>query len=186
MALLLNEFEDLCISTPDAELDQPLSYMQKERLRQIKICDFYLKSEVFNALCEGEVKDWIMFLDLFLSVQLPLHIQDEQECLFPLLFKGTAAQEKKIGETIRYICKEHKFDKGLTEFVMEDLSTLKKGRALVNPLRLELNLTTLLKGLSNHAHWELESFLPLVEEKLDKADLEKMAARMRETRAQLQ
>lgn len=186
MAVILREFEDLCATIPDAELDQPLSYLQKEQLRQIKICNFYLKSEVFSALCEGEVKDWIMFLDLFLSVQFPLHIQDEQECLFPLLFKGAAAQEKEIGETIRYICKEHKFEKGLTEFVMEDLSTLKKGRMLINPLRLELNLTTLLKGLANHAHWEIERFLPLAEEKLDNADLEKIASRMREMRAKLQ
>ncbi|MEP5701474.1 MAG: hemerythrin domain-containing protein, partial [Sneathiella sp.] len=132
----------------------PLGYLKAEHGRQRAICRYFKDADVFARMCEGEGLEDVKRLYVFLTDQLPLHVKDEQDGLFPLLARHANEDEKEVREAIRFLRREQEFDKDLIDFILADLKTLLKGRKLVNSLRLELNLDTLLEGLCRHSKWE--------------------------------
>ncbi len=160
----------------------PLGYLRAEHGRQLAICQYFRDEDVFAKMCEGEGLKDVKRLYVFLTDQLPLHVKDEQDGLFPLLARHAKEDEKEVREAIRFLRREQEFDKDLIDFILADLKTLLKGRKLVNSLRLELNLETLLDGLCRHAKWEAESLLPIAERVLGPDVRQEVKSRMQSWR----
>ena len=163
---------------PDSLLDCPIDYIGREHTRQMALCGYFRDKDLFTRMCRGEAQEAVRSLYSFLTQQLPVHVRDEQQALFPLLIRYAGDADRKVRDGVRFVRREQEFDKSLIEFVLADLETLHKGRALVNPLRLELNLETLLEGIDRHARWERDHLLPEAEKALPLSAKQEIRERM--------
>lgn len=169
---------ELINEIPRSLLATPLTFIKRQHERNVSICHYYQDNDVFVAMCEGDAPKTLLSLYFFLTQQLPRHMRDEQEGLFPLLRRSETELTRTVQNHIAVAQREQEFDKGIIEFVLADLDVLMRSRPLVNPLRLELNLQTFLKGLASHASWEVETILPLAASLLSPADLTILAKKM--------
>ncbi|WP_169546302.1 hypothetical protein [Sneathiella aquimaris] len=178
MVPISQPLRDVCQPLPVEELEFPLTYLQQEHKRHIDICHYFLRPDIFQTMCSPQGQELAARLYMFLTSQLPLLIKDEQQELFPRLLQSAGGRE--LQKNIEFASREHKFDIDLIEFVLADLKPLCKGHILVNPLRLELNLTTLLEGVARHAKWESETLISYAQDTLSNADLQSLSKKMKE------
>jgi len=178
--MLINDCHarELINEIPRTLLASPLKYIRRQHERNVSICLYFQDIEIFIAMCEGKAPKTLLSLHHFLTQQLPRHMRDEQEGLFPLL-KGLDDEASHTAQDyITIAIREQKFDKDIVEFVLADLDVLLRSHRLVNPLRLELNLQTFLKGLASHANWEVKTILPLAESLLSEDKLATLSTKM--------
>ncbi|MEH6405420.1 MAG: hemerythrin domain-containing protein [Sneathiella sp.] len=170
--------KELINEIPRTLLANPLTYIKRQHERNVSVCHYYQDNDVFCAMCEGDAPKTLLSLHHFLTQQLPRHMRDEQEGLFPLLKAFQSKASRGAQEYINIATREQEFDKDIIEFVLADLDVLLRSRTLVNPLRLELNLQTLLEGLASHANWEIQTILPLAETLLSEEALAILSSKM--------
>ncbi len=163
---------------PDSLMDCPIDYIGREHTRHMALCGYFRDKELFARMCRGEAQDAVRCLHSFLTQQLPVHVRDEQQALFPLLIRYAGDADRKVRDGVKFVRREQEFDKSLIAFVLADLETLRKGHVLVNPLRLELNLETLLEGIDRHARWERDNLIPEAEKALPSAAKQEIRERM--------
>ncbi len=169
---------DIFHPLPDDLMDCPIDYIGREHARHMALCGYFRDKDLFAAMCQGEAPEAVQSLYSFLTQQLPVHVRDEQQALFPVLIRHAGDAAGKVQQDVKFVRREQEFDKSLIEFVLTDLQTLRKGRVLVNPLRLELNLETLLEGIDRHARWERDNLLPEAERTLPPTAKQEIRDRM--------
>ena len=138
----------------------PIDVFREDHARQQKICDV-LKDTV-EQLVEGEEPALLLSAISFFRNELPRHILDEEEGLFPILERH-ASDDPRIANVLKQLRKEHEFDDDLVSFILSDLDVLARGHDLANPVRLTINIRAFAEGLKRHSSWEESVVLPLAD-----------------------
>lgn len=157
-----------------ADLD-PISVIRDDHRRQIRLCDAL--SGMAEALVNGDQPALVISALSLFREELPRHIRDEEQSLFPLLEKRIG-DDPQFASLIKHLRSEHSFDEDLADFILEDLSTLEKGRSIPNPQRLFINLRAFAEALRRHTAWEESTVLSLAEERLTRDDLDTLRREM--------
>lgn len=157
----------------------PITVIRDDHRRQIRLCETL--TEMAETLAEGDQPALVLSALSLFREELPRHIKDEEEGLFPLLEKRLA-KDPQFKVMIKQLRHEHNFDEDLAEFVLEDLTILEKGHSIPNPQRLYNNLRAFTEALRRHTAWEEATVLSLAEERLTPADLDQLRRNMVERR----
>lgn len=116
----------------------------------------------------------------FLTRDLPLHHQDEEEDLFPLL-RSRCRPDDGIDAILAELDRDHAAESFLVRDIAVDLRAIAGGKPPESAARLLASLRLFAEGQRRHLHWENQVVVPLTEKRLTAKDLEalgrKMAAR---------
>ncbi|MFP4273610.1 MAG: hemerythrin domain-containing protein [Paracoccaceae bacterium] len=153
-------------------LGNPLDLIHEDHLYEREICatlDHLAETAQPNP---GEV----LLARAYLREELPLHLEDEEQDLFPLLLRRCEPDDE-IGKIIERLTAEHARTRADAPGVIEALSTLDRVGARIAP-----PLSERLTGFAAHArrHLILENalVLPFARLRLKPADLEQIRLRM--------
>lgn len=158
--------------TKIALLDEPLEFIHEDHLRERQIC------ALIDEIAHEETLDVAAVWDVhsFLNKELPLHLQDEDEDLFPLL-RSRCEREDEIDKVINKLKSDHTHAEGDTPkvvAVLEGLAAQKRP-----PIDQERKL---LLDYSSHSrrHLILENaiILPFARLRLTQKDRETLCVRM--------
>ncbi|WP_370399443.1 hemerythrin domain-containing protein [Sulfitobacter sp. JB4-11] len=160
----------------DHTMDNPLDVIAEDHMREREVC----------ALIEGFVSGTALsgsdleMMTRFLWTELPKHLEDEEEDLFPLLLKR-CAPEDEIGKVVEKLLSdhEHAFNDGT------GIGSLLESHCHA-PERLSARERAQLTDFANHArrHLILENavVLPIARVRLTSDDLQGMWQRMQARR----
>lgn len=113
----------------------------------------------------------------FLTQDLVLHHQDEEDDLFPTLQRRCRPHdgfEAILAELVR----DHATEGFLMRDIVADLQRVVTGQALENTGRFFASLTIFAEGQKRHLAWENEVLLPLAKMRLTQIDLEALGRSM--------
>ena len=166
-----------CLQPTDlALLGTPLEFIHEDHLREREICATLDRIAAAPSPDPGDVACAAKFL----QDELPLHLQDEEEDLFPLL-KRRCEPEDEIGKVIDRLLKDHGHAHVDTPAVLVILSGLKQDDSGFGPEE-----RAILGDYTAHArhHLILENaiILPFARLRLTKSDLETLTLRMGQRR----
>ncbi len=153
----------------------PLDLILSEHERQRLICDRLqrLAEEQSIGLASSEAEAILTFL----TEDLPLHIADEEEDLFPML-KRRCEPGDSIDDILARLHAEHDLDEDLANFIVSDLGVIAKGAPLPHPLHMFLNLRAFAEVQRRHIAWENEAILALARQRFTRADLAELGRNM--------
>ncbi len=117
----------------------------------------------------------------FLTRDLPRHIQDEEEDLFPLL-KERCGNDSSTKAVISRLSEEHKLDEDLVDFIIADLQMIAANKRVPNLMRFFANASGFAENQRRHLAWENQTVLPLARKSLTEADVKTLARGMAERR----
>lgn len=166
-----------CLAPTDLKLlGNPLEFIHEDHLREREIC-----SEI-DALAQlgSPGTEMANHVVMFLENELPLHLEDEEEDLFPLL-KQRCEKEDEIDKAIQRLTSDHKHANEDTPKVLDILKMISSDdRGLSENERRTLN------RYATHArrHLILENaiILPFAKLRLTEDDLESLSLRMMQRR----
>ncbi len=159
-------------------LPDPIDFILHEHDRQVEICDAL--ETLISVLDLEPVRARAGALLHFLTVDLPLHIEDEELDLFPLL-RARCEPSDEMAEVLDQLTLEHEEDRELASVIVADLTALRDGREPSHMVRFHSNVRAFCELQRRHLIWENRLVLPLARGQLsvaDKADLgQRMIAR---------
>lgn len=166
---------------PDALIHEPLNWLFAEHYRHRQLCkliDALATSAAYNDEGMAEVIG-------FLQHDMPLHVLDEEEDLFPLL-RRRAAPEDDLEHVLGVLSGEHNSD---VDRVSGLLSGLLKAQAERKAPSLIPGLRVLMADFAAHErkHIALENavVLPIARMRLQSCDLQALSARLAARRGRL-
>lgn len=166
---------------PDALIHEPLNWLFAEHYRHRQLCkliDALATSAAYNDDSMAEVIG-------FLQHDMPLHVLDEEEDLFPLL-RRRAAPEDDLEHVLGVLSGEHKSD---VDWISKVLSGLLKAQAERKAPSLNPGLRALMADFAAHErkHIALENavVLPIARLRLQPGDLRALSARLAARRGRL-
>jgi len=166
-----------CLKPTDPSLlNRPLDFIQEEHLREREICA--LLKRIANTL--GPHANNARNVVVFLRDELPLHLQDEEEDLLPLLKRRCEPQDE-IDKVIQRLLEDHHHAHGDTLAVITILEGVAEGTAtLCDDERACLRSFS----IQVHRHLILENaiILPLARLRLTESDLQSLRLRMLQRR----
>ncbi len=169
---------------PDA-FEDPLTFIREDHARQLRMCNLL---DAFTERLELEpVKPLARALLDYVTGDLPLHTQDEEQDLRPAL-EARCEPDDGLDEVLKQMSKEHELNRDLVSFLIDDLEALADGRTLSNPVRLLMNMKEFSETQRQHVTWEERVLLPLARQRLTAEDLAKigrnLAARRKDSEAE--
>ena len=159
----------------------PLDVLAHDHAVQEQLCDAMeriadgLPDDVDRRLCAQVAS--------LLQYDLPLHHQDEEAGLFPLL-RSRALPTDGIEEILDRLTDEHVTDTDYASEVSEALDILSEGGSVANAEMVGYMLRGFFERYRRHVHWENTLVMPLARLRLTPDDLETLSARMELNRAQ--
>lgn len=166
-----------CLSpTNPALLSNPLDFIHEDHLREREIC------VQLDALASAETPDVDVAACIleFLRNELPLHLEDEEDDLFPLLRRG-CEPEDEIGKVIERLASDHQHADEDTPQVIADLELLvSKAGDLTDDMRIRF--ATFAVHARRHLILENAIILPFARLRLTNRDLETLRLRMMQRR----
>ncbi len=158
--------------TAVALLGQPLAFIHEDHLRERQICTL-IDEIAHGAMPETDAVSAVL---CFLTIELPLHLKDEEEDLFPLL-RRRCEPEDEIEKVIAKLLKDHGHadeDTPQVVAILEDLAN--EARA---PKQGEKDML-LAYAAHSRRHLILENaiILPFARLRLTETDLETLYIRM--------
>jgi hemerythrin-like domain-containing protein len=172
--------------SPDPDtFEDPLDFIREDHARQLRMCNLL---DAFTEKLELEpVMPLASALLDYVTGDLPLHTQDEEQDLRPAL-EERCEPEDGVADVLKQMSKEHELNRDLVSFLIDDLEALADGRTLSNPVRLLMNMKEFSETQRQHVTWEERVMLPLARQRLTAEDLAKigrnMAARRKESEAE--
>lgn len=163
-----------------APLPDPIEFIRHEHERQIEFCEAL--ETLISVLDLAPVRDQAGKLRGFLIADLPRHIEDEEQDLFPLL-KARCGQSGATAEILDQLASEHEDDRELAALIADDLGALHNGHTLADPTRFHYNARTFCELQRRHLIWENRLVLPLAGRQLSAADKADLGQRMTDRRA---
>jgi hemerythrin-like domain-containing protein len=168
-------------SSDPVSLGDPLDFIRDDHARQLRMCNLL---DAFTEKLELEpVMPLASALLEYLTGDLPLHTEDEEQDLRPVL-EQRCEPEDNLDEVLKQLTREHELNRDLVSFMIEDLEALADGRTLSNPVRLMMNVKEFSETQRQHVTWEERVLLPLARQRLTADDLaaigRNMAARREE------
>ena len=159
----------------------PIDFILKEHDRQLEICA--LLERLLDALDTEPRSQWAERVLTYLSEDLPVHIEDEEQDLFPML-ASRKGNETEFLTILDQLILEHESDRGLVEPLLDGLQDMAEGGAPADPNRFYMYARTFTEALRRHLNWENRIVLPLAGKLLsddEKAELGKRLADRRRT-----
>ncbi|MBL8673088.1 MAG: hemerythrin domain-containing protein [Alphaproteobacteria bacterium] len=112
----------------------------------------------------------------FLEHDLVLHVQDEEQDLFPIL-RVRAEEADQIEAVIAVLSSEHESDLELSASVRADLAVLTVDPSIAPVPRFD-SFRAFAEGQRRHLAWENAVVLPLARRRLQSGDLREIAGQM--------
>lgn len=162
-----------CLTPTDMELlRNPLEFLLEDHMREREICRILDRI----AARERVGKESVSLVMTFLKEELPFHLEDEEEDLFPAM-RRRCHPEDEIEKAITRLTADHRHADAATPDV---IAIAEMGAEALRNLTDEQ--CAVLKGYASHArrHLILENaiILPLARRRLGKAELEGIRAGM--------
>lgn len=166
-----------CQSPTDLTLlENPLEFIHEEHLRERQIC------ARIDALAGAEAADLATAAGVaaFLRDELPLHLEDEEQDLFPLLLRR-CAPEDEIGKAIERLTSDHRHADKDTPRVIADVECLETGDCQLSP-EMRARLVRFAAHARRHLILENAIVLPFARLRLTRGDLQTLRLRMMQRR----
>lgn len=161
-------------SIPEALISEPLNWLFAEHYRHRQLC------KIVEGLARSGIYDeerLTLVID-FLRRDLPLHILDEEEDLFPLL-RRRAQPEDDVERILGILASDHRADQ---DRVGNIIAGLEQARVARTPPSFDANLRALLTefvGLERrHVALENAIVIPIARLRLKPEDLESLSERL--------
>ena len=166
--------------SPDPDtFEDPLEFIREDHARQLRMCNLL---DAFTEKLELEpVMPLASALLDYVTGDLPLHTQDEEQDLRPAL-EARCEPEDGLDDVLKQMSKEHELNRDLVSFLIDDLEALADGRTLSNPVRLLNNMKEFSETQRQHVTWEERVLLPLARQRLTEEDLAKIGQNMAQRR----
>lgn len=157
-------------------LGNPLDFIHEDHLRERQICAMLDRI----ATAAAADPDDLSHVREYLAGELPLHLEDEEEDLFPLL-RRACEPEDEIGKAIERLTADHGHAAEDTPRVIADLDALLTSGASPGP---EMQARFLRFAAQARRHLILENaiILPFARLRLTGRDLETLCLRMAQRR----
>ena len=149
----------------------PLDTLAQDHVQQAGLCD--ILEQIADSLPADMDRVDCREAALALRLDLPLHHQDEEDGLFPLL-RRHAEQSENLAAIMARLSSEHAADEGFAEELSEQLESLAHGDSPSNPEALGYMLRGFFESYRRHIYWENEILLPLARETLTETDLDEL------------
>lgn len=156
-------------------LGNPLDFIREDHMRERAICAA-IDDLAVAPITAPELADRV---SEFLSRELPLHLADEEEDLFPLL-RRRCAREDEIDRVLRRLDTEHRHAATGTQGVLNILARLPAGAVLSRCERAYL--FNYASQVRLHLILENAIVLPLARARLIPGDLDTLRLRMMQRR----
>jgi hemerythrin-like domain-containing protein len=145
----------------------PIEFILEEHDRQLEVC---VRLEDLVSASDSDPKaHWAASLLEYLTKDLPIHIEDEERDLFPLL-ASRQEHDQDLPVILDQLMSEHELDRGLIEPIVEDLRHIAEGSVLVDSGRFCMYVRTFTVAMRRHLNWENRVVLPLARRVLSKED----------------
>ena len=166
--------------SPDPDtFEDPIAFIRDDHARQLRMCNLL---DAFTEKLELEpVMPLASALLEYLTGDLPLHTQDEEQDLRPVL-EERCEPDDGLDDVLKQLTKEHELNRDLVSFMIEDLEALADGRTLSNPVRLIMNVKEFSETQRQHVTWEERVLLPLARQRLTPEDLAAIGRNMAKRR----
>lgn len=158
--------------TASTLLGKPLEFIHEDHLRERQICT------MLDEIADTKTPSLESAADAlcFLSNELPLHLWDEEEDLFPLL-RRRCEPEDEIDKVISRLLSDHMHAEEDTPPVIAILEKLRRGTEELTMLERE-NLKKFAMHSRRHLILENAVILPFARLRLTQRDLEKLYLHM--------
>lgn len=160
---------------------RPLDLLYAEHYRQRVICN------TLDAAC-GELPVVLSRAELrsiveYLTVDLPLHIADEEDSLFPLLESRCAdAKGDLTRDAIELLRGEHGTDSKLIADIANHLRAMARGQKVIMSDAAQVRIRAAAEAQRRHLAWENCVLLPIAKQWLTATDLVHLGRAMAERR----
>lgn len=166
-----------CLDPNDlGRFENPLDFIAEDHFREREICASLDRAAETGAFAPVELDRVFCFL----SEELPLHLQDEEEDLFPMM-RRRCAPEDEIEKAIDRLLADHVHANEDAPAILAILQLLREGRAT-----LGTTAKTAFRVFAGHSRrhlvFENAIILPLARARLSKRDLATLRARMMKRR----
>ena len=158
-----------------APLPDPVRFVFNEHDRQLEACSAL--EGLVNVMQLEPVEQRAATLLGFMTEDLPLHIEDEEQDLFPLLL-SRRADRRDIEPMLAQLTAEHEDDKELARLIVVDLQAIAGGHALDQPARFHRNVRIFCELQRRHLVWENRLVLPMADRCLSLTDKTELGRRM--------
>ena len=160
----------------------PIDFLAHEHARQEWLCD------VLETIADGlpgklECALAAMVAEA-LKVDVPLHHEDEEQGLFPLLARR-AAPDDNIEAMIRQLNREHLADDTYSTDLIDVLEALAGGQIPLNPEMAGYMIRGFFESYRRHIAFENIVILPLARVRLTQEDMQELLVRIRSRRRKL-
>ncbi len=160
----------------------PIAFILDEHDRQFEICD---RLEDFVGALESEPSGQeAQSLLAFLTEDLPVHIDDEEQDLFPML-ASRGYNDQNLNIILEQLAAEHELDRGLVEPIVEELRRIAEGRVPSDLRRLCMEVRAFTEAMRRHINWENRVVVSLARAILSEEDRTRLARRIAERRQHL-
>jgi hemerythrin-like domain-containing protein len=153
----------------------PIEFIAAEHDRQLDVCAV-LDRLVHNPR-HGATRGEIETARDYLRQDLPLHIEDEEKDLFPLL-KDCSLVNDNVDEVFALLHREHEVDDRMVQEVLRDLDVLVAGSPFPDPTMFLRNAFAFRETHRRHLAWENALILPLARQRLGKGERLELGRRM--------
>lgn len=159
-------------------LSDPLDFFFAEHFRQRKLCNLVEQMALAEALDPLLAKEVLAFL----RHDMVLHVQDEEQDLFPLM-RQRCPSEDEIERVLSALTAEHAGDRHLAGIVIEGIETaLRDSQAIAAQDGLREAMIDFARNERRHLALENSVVLPLARLRLTPDDLQQLSARLLERR----
>lgn len=167
------QFEDSPAELEDFQ--DPIECLYHDHARIRMCCERLVElGDNLGADNASAIASWI--LD-YLENELPLHLADEEENLFPLL-KQRSASDDRIGSVLKLLCVEHQHDIECGRSLMEALRLITCGGQPLDPAMFRDYVHAYAMLQQRHHAMENSVVLPLAAERLTPEDLRQLGHKM--------
>lgn len=164
---LIEEIEAI----PENLLREPLDYISSDHFRQRTICKF-LDDIAFDPT-RSEVAHLAAIVLTYLEQDLPHHIADEEQNLFPRL-RERCLDSDKVDRLLAVLSEEHAKDDHLCTEILVGLRALSNGQNTRVDAGFVRAAAAFAETQRRHLAWEDEVLLPLARQRLTAEDLRDM------------
>ena len=158
----------------EARFLDPLGFIREEHRRQEELCA--VLEGLVDDFTKPSSRDKATGILAYLTEELPLHEQDEEEGLIPLL-QARCGDAEAQGLLSR-LRGQHADDRARVATLIADLDALYVEVPLGDPGAFVLNALMLAETWRRHLAWENQVLLPLARDRLNAADLEELGRAM--------
>ncbi len=160
---------------PENLFREPVDYLYADHFRQRVVCK--LLDDIAYDQGGTDVARLATVVAEYIDRDLPQHVADEEQDLFPLL-RARGEPRDSIETVLSLLAEEHSNDEALSSTLLAGLRSLTEGRAPKDQSAFLGAAASFTESQRRHLAWEERLLLPLARKRLSDADLLKMGRNM--------